>query len=485
MTYEFIISNSKDKKLSYSIDLDNDYSLQYSNENYLSDITHENKRLICFGYVFDIRNPEESTEKTLTNLLVEDTYTSDCAYLNGQYILILIKDERILITADATSLVPVYINQNLNEISNIPNNNTQYKIFNSNLIFNIINKSRERISFNLECDNVNDEIITYVKNQHRYFYNKNIHLEFKSNNFMKTLISIMKPVLYNNVISISDSNNTSTDMIFAQSISKDFNMEFTDHEVENTFYLRNQLFDFKFFMEKRNNQDESVLKDDSFETLNDKRRTTESNILTRKRNQSKELSKKGLLYDPFNSHVIIQTLLHNDEIKNNLTNIITKELLPSINYYDFSSSSLLKEKNEELVNEIELLKKRQITAHNEQFLLNTKMSYFNVTENLDGKVKNNEILVYPATQNIKPQDKYVIYYENPIEGLILVKSFFSNKKNGQTISVIIDDKHYTVDELFKGILINVEHRLKITMQYKKARNSLPWQKAGMLLIKQK
>lgn len=485
MTYEFIISKDKDKELSHSIDLENDYSIHYSNEKYLSDISHENKRIICFGYAFDIRNPEDTTEKTLVNLLKQDSNTNDFAYLNGQYILILMQDDKILITTDATSLTPVYISEKLNEITNIPNNKTNYKIFNSNLIFNLIDQSRERISFSSKFDNVNNQIISYVKNQHRYFHDKKLHLEFKSNNFMKALISIMKPVLYNNVISVPENNNTSTDKIFAQSISKDFNLKFKDYEDENTIYLRNQLFDFKIFLENRNNQYESILKDDSFETLNEKRKTTEFNILTRKRDQSKELTKKGLLYDPFNSHVIIQTVLYDAEVKNNIASIITNELLPSINYYDFSSNSLLKEKNAELLNEIELLKQRQITARNEQFLLNTKMSYFKVTENLDGKLKNNEILVHPATQNINPQDKYVIYYENPVEGLILVKSFFSNKKNGQTISVVINDKHFTVDELFKGVLLNVEHRLKITMQYKKPRNSLPWQKAGTLLIKQK
>lgn len=484
MTYEFIISTSREKTLPHSIDLDDNYSFQYSDRKYFNDITHENKRIICFGYAFDIRNPQDETEQTLTNLLVQDSYTNDFAYLNGQYILVLIKDEKFLITSDATSLVPIYINENFNEVTNIPNN-TNYKIFNSNLIYNLIDQSTERIFFNKEYDNINDQIINYVKNQYKYFQNKKIHLEFKANNFMKTLISIMKPVLYNNTISIPKSNNTNNDMFFAHSISKDFNLTFNEYDDGNIIYLRNQLFDFKNFLEKRSNIDESIIKDDFFEEFSEKRKITEFNILTRKRDQNRELTKSGLLYDPFNSHVIMQTLLHNNEVINNMTSMITNELLPSIHYYDFSSSSLLKERNAELLDEIELLKAKQITAHNEQFLLNTRMSYFKVTENLDGKLKNNEILVHPATQNIKPEDKYVIYYENPTEGLILVKSFFSNKKNGQTINVIIDDKHYTVDELYKGILINVEHRLKITIQYKKARNSLPWQKAGTLLIKQK
>lgn len=484
MTYEFSISKSSDHELSKSIDLDNSYILNYSNNEYLNDVTIGEKRLICYGYTFDIRYPQISIEDTLKSIIERNSFKDDVAYLNGQYILIYIDGKSILTTVDATSLVPVFIDEEFNEITNIPVENNSYKFLNSNLIIDLNDKSLHRINVKLSGEDVSGQIINLLENQYKYFLNKKLVMNFKMNNYMKSLISIMKPSLYGNFLSVYSDNNA-TDQKFADSIRKDFNMEFINEEDElvNVYYLRNQLFDFKHFLKKGNNNTDKLLQDAEFKNLSELVKLSESNILTRKRIQSIELNKTGLLFDPFNVHVIYQTLLENNKQLKNITSYITQELLPSINYYDFVNRSLLRETNNMLAEEIERLKSNQITANNEQFLLKTKLSYFKVSENLDGKLKENEILVYPATQEIKAEEKFVVYYENPGDGMVFVKSYFSNKKNGQTILVNIDGKEFTVDELYKGILINVKSRLKITMKYKNSRHSLPWQKAGTLLIR--
>lgn len=489
MTFEYMISTEQPNDYLNKIILSSEYNLYFNDEKYLTEVEINNKKIFCYGYCFDVRDPELTTKKTLENLISNENFNQDLTYLNGQYVIMYCKDEdEILLAIDASSLVPVYVYNNFSIITTEQIELEDSKIFNPNYMVNLNEKSICRIKANYDFYD-KDYILSLVKNQYKYFYNKNILLNFKSNKYMKALISIMKPVLYGNYMMIDEPEKNS-ELNFGNEIAKDFSMELIDEikipEIENIIYLRNQLLDFTHFI-----KDDTEIKLDNFimgddyHELPSPLKIAELNMLNRKREQSKELNKKGMLFDPFNSHSIYQYLIMHSGIEKDITNTITESLLPSINYYDFLNGETLKEINISLNDEIESLKSKQMTAQNEQFLLNTKSSYFNVSDNLNGKLKKNEITIYPASQSIKANEKYTISYENPGDGLIYIKSFYKNQKNGQTIEVTVNNKVFSIDEFSSGLLFNVKSKLKITLKYKNARNSLPWQKAGTLLIRKK
>src|SRR5699024_990176 len=140
------------------------------------------------------------TEDTLKYIIKKNSIVEDAAYLNGQYILLLINDNTISVVADATSLVPVFINEESNEITNIPVENKGHKFFNSNLIFNLNTGSSIHLNVETIKENNSNQIIKLLENQYKYLLNKKLVIDTKPNNYMKTLLSTMKPALYNNFV---------------------------------------------------------------------------------------------------------------------------------------------------------------------------------------------------------------------------------------------------------------------------------------------
>lgn len=491
MKLEYMLTKKDKNEQNYNTsNLGKGYYLHYKNSLYYHELDKVDKKLICYGYIFDIRNPLVNVEQTMEKIIDSHSYIEELAYLNGQYILIYIEGEKIYFATDAMSLLPTYINYEMTEVSNIKTDDDKQKIYNSKLMLNIINGECTRITVENTFENTKEYILLLIKNQHKYFIEKNIILPYTSNQFMKSLIAIMKPVLYNNTLLLE--SNSQVDKKFAESISKDFNMNidslYSTDNYQISYFVRNQLFDFvpkqnvKF---EESNSFDGILKDKSFNNLTFEQKSYEYAMLTRKRNQSSILAEHGVLFDPFNSHIINQALLNSEIMPKELSEYIQCELLPMLEYYDFYKNDNLKNINNDLVSQVHNLERKQITAHNEQFLLETELSPFKVSKNLDGKLKNNSIIVYPATQEIKKNEEFRIIYDNIIEGFIHIKSNYKNEKNGKTIEVRIDERVYTIDELYQGILLNVSRILKIVIIYKAARKSLPWQKAGTLIIKKK
>lgn len=489
MAFEFKISKESDQSYNYNFSLDGSYFLYHNSEHHFNEYSSGRDKLICYGYCFDVRDPKRNTGETLEGMISKDSFFKDIAYLNGQFIMIYIKDGMLYVTSDATSLVPIYVNDDLSIITNdeVEANN---KLFNPNLILNLSTNEKQRIIANSTEDKLAESILELVKNQHKYFLTKNIVINFKSNNYTKALLAIMKPALYNNILTVKGNKDYNESLKFAESIAKDFNMNIDNdaqyNNSENIYFARNLLFNYKQFTSKKITNSKNIknfIIDKDFNNQEVSIKNAEANIINRRRENSMKLNKNGMLYDPFNVHAIYQILIKNSEI--NVIGKLTQELLPSINYYNFMEQKTVKEINNNLVDKIQDLKNNQIDSKNERFLMKTKTSYFSVSDNLDGEVKDDEIIVYPASQKISNTERFSISYENPGDGMILVKSFYKNKKNGQSIKVTINNHDFTIDELFDGILFNVESKLNVSIKYEKSRNSLPWQKAGTLLIRHK
>ncbi|QQD85676.1 hypothetical protein [Jeotgalicoccus sp. ATCC 8456] len=491
MAFKYLLSSEKNNRYNFSSQLNDEFILNYDNEEFFTEANTGSGRMICYGFCFDVRNPENSTEDTIKKILNNKNFNETVGYLNGQFILFYIdKNNNLYSTIDATSLIPVYIDKKLSIISTDEIEN--FKIFNPNYILNLTNKSLQRITVaaDLTDQALEDYVLSLLGNQYKYFSEQNLILNYKTNKYLKALVSVMKPKLYNNYMVMDDLAVEENDHYFAKSLSSDFSMKLVAKEdikeLSRITFLRNQLFDYEQFLKENDGyNNEDFLLDESFSAQPKYLQHVEINIISRKRAQSKVLTETGLLFDPFNVHAIYQTLFKNKAKNSNIITSVTQTLLPSLNFYDFNKGYDLKQVNQSLLEQIDELKLKQITADNEQFLLDTKMSFFNVSDNVDGKLSGKEIIIYPASQSIQKGEKFYVSYENPGDGMIFIKSFFKNKKNGQTIEVTINKEKYTIDQLSKGIHLHVQSKLNVRIQYKNSRNSLPWQKAGTLLIREK
>lgn len=492
MSYNFAISRYELRGYEHSVKINEEFSFYYDTKEYLTSVSKSETELICYGYCFDVREPKTHVKDTLANILSKESINNELNFLNGQYILIIINGEKVNISIDATSLIPVYYSESKKLITNDVNHSSLEKI--SIEIMNPILKFElntfqffrdEPQPTSLDNGQIEQEIIKLVENQHIYFGDKEFTVQFKSNNYSKTLLSILQPSLFNNYISISGNDITDKNKKYGQLIAKEFRMKFLQADIENLkeiihsrnahsnlYIAKNNLFAFKNFNDNKTTK------------VSNKKQNYEMNIMHRKRGQSVELAKIGLLYDPFNVRQIQHYLVEYDETNDfNPITLITKTLHPSLNYYDFASDGTLTEINRKLKKQVEQLKENKITAKNQKFLLDTKASDFRVSDNLDGRLKDDGILVHPGSQKIKKNDDFVIIYKNPGEGLIYIESFCKDKEQSQYIKLDINGELYNLDEFLDGALINIESVINLAIKYEKDFNSLKWQKAGTILVR--
>src|SRR5699024_9837092 len=115
-----------------------------------------------------------SVKETLIELLDSDSYMHDLAYLNGQYVIIYKNNENILFTTDAMSLLPSYINDELDIITNLGNEIKDKKYYNSRLVLNLTKKKFIRIEVENNIEGIKDIALSYLSDQHKFFINKNI-----------------------------------------------------------------------------------------------------------------------------------------------------------------------------------------------------------------------------------------------------------------------------------------------------------------------
>lgn len=157
-----------------------------------------------------------------------------------------------------------------------------------------------------------------------------------------------------------------------------------------------------------------------------------------------------------------------------------EEIHPSLN---FSYEKTLRDVNYELKKENEELKRKGMFSQNQKFLLNVKLSNFKVSQNLDGKLKDQEIIVYPANQKIKKDIDYKIQYKSNEDGLIYIEGFYKNKKNAKSIEVSVDNEEYSIVDFYGGRYFFFDGEMNISIKYTQNYDHLSWQKAGILRVK--
>ena len=97
--------------------LTDEYHLLVSKDYQLTKIKNENKSIYLIGYGFDIRNSSNSIETILYNLIETSNFHEELEYLNGRFVLIFVKDNRVIVSTDAGGLKPVFYSKQTELVS--------------------------------------------------------------------------------------------------------------------------------------------------------------------------------------------------------------------------------------------------------------------------------------------------------------------------------------------------------------------------------
>ncbi|AKG73421.1 hypothetical protein [Salinicoccus halodurans] len=501
MSYQYKICEKKDEAYGYSFSLDENLVFNYNTDDLFSIVEDNKISIICYGYCFDVREPELLTRDTLKSLYRDiNDIEKEIQYLNGQYILIVQKNEDIYLYSDGSALVPVYILKNDNIITNIiSNSNEAYYRLNPNFKFNLKTFMIQRLQCQNNYENLNDEnlvsyLMSLISNQYEYFIDKKIDIRFQADNYHKALFAILSPILANKNM-IVEENSTTINDYFSELFANEFRMniirdlEVTEKNKEsdnNRFIARNNLSNFKALYIKKNKQ----LKNQKMLTLyNDKNDLElynyEMNLMEINNKSNLELSDKYLIYEPLNVREILNVFI---ELQNRTKFKIHQEVInkfrPSLYYFNFTKGKTLREINQELTEEITDIKNNGISTENQKFLLDVKRSNFRTSQNLDGKIKNNELITFPSNQKIKKGNEYIIDFINHTEGLVYIEGFYKNEKNANRIIVTVNGEIFNIFDFYKGRYFYHNGKTRVTVKYMNDYNNLSWQKAGTLLIKQ-
>src|SRR5699024_5686787 len=142
-------------------------------------------------------------------------------------VIIYKNNENILFTTDAMSLLPSYINDELDIITNLGNEIKDEKYYNSRLVLNLTKKKFIRIEVENNIEGIKDIALSYLSDQHKFFINKNIVIPYTSNHFIKSVLAILKNSLSKKSIILSNPQSE-VDLKFSKSIAKDFDMNILD-----------------------------------------------------------------------------------------------------------------------------------------------------------------------------------------------------------------------------------------------------------------
>lgn len=498
MSYEFKISERLDEYFKYHYKINEHIYLNHNNEDYLSSVSKENEHLICFGYCFDVRSPKLEVYETLKNLLETKKFTDDLNYLNGQFLIIYNKDDELSLYTDASSLVPVYFSKEFKVVTNIYNNDSLISL-NPNYSLNLKSFNVERFNSlslykDIEVGILIDKFMSLLKNQYQFFDDKNLNIIFQADNYHKALFSMLSPTLFDQNIVVRKIDAKGLNKKFGEVFSKEFSMNYFDAQemdefptIEGLNYLaRNNLSNFKALYQKKNNNinDEILILTYDIKEENAWLFNYELNLIDNYNVSNVQYSENFLIYEPLNVREILNLFLEINKRQNFNSNIyIIEQLKPSLNFYNFTNGKNLRDINLELKKENYDLKSNSISSKNQKFLMNVKLSDFRVSQNLDGKLKNDEIIVFPAKQKINKNTKYIIEYQNSEEGLIFIEGYYKNEKNAKRITVIVNNEEYNIFDFYGGRYFYFDGKIEIIFKYSQDYNHLSWQKAGTLRVK--
>lgn len=500
MSYKFKISSEIDQSYGYNYKLKDQLIFNYSRQDYFHEYSNQTNTVICFGYCFDIRKPQENSEKTLEYLVNADDFKETINYINGHYIIIKISDKEVTLYTDASLMTPVYFSKKFGIVTNNYNSDLDLLNFNPNYKLDLINFSIDRFytlnNFReIETEKLYDNFTNLLRNQFKYFIDRNLNILFQADNYHKAIFAVLGSGLAfkNIVVRRFDDKGLNTD--FGKQFSKEFHLNYYEMQdgeegfplVQGSNYLaRNNLSNFKAIYLKENTDidDEKIIETYSINEENREHFNYEFNLIANYIKSNIELSKDFLLYEPLNARILLNIFIELNKREDFNANLfIIGELKPSLNFYNFTNGKNLREVNLQLKNENLDLKSNSISAQNQKFLMNTKLSNFSVSQNLDGKLKKEEILIYPAKQKIKKGTEYILEYKNIEDGLIFIESFYKNEKNARRIQVIVNNEKYNIYDFYQGRYFYTDENLKIIIKYTQDYDHLSWQKAGTIKVK--
>src|SRR5699024_1255098 len=337
MLDSFEITNIQNENFKSNVKLNDELYFNYDKTEHIHRATLDGKEIICYGYCFDVRNPEERTIDTLNTLVRNsDEFKTNFRFLNGHYILLFNFDSTWKMITDAVSMTPVYV-----DVENRKVLVEDFEGSNSINGFNILNLNEfsfERIDIQtnrLTNENLERKILDLVSVQYNYFANKSITLNFRRNNMNKALISILYPVLNNQTLNLRESDSLTHKV--GSWLARDFKMNVIDETSDPiTDYMANvHLLGFNSFINK-----ELPLTESEYQEFENEMGIKESypnrvkaefNLLNNLNYRNER--KPFLMYDPFNV-VEIQAVIYNfiHDKKFRPLNRIIKILYPSIDF---------------------------------------------------------------------------------------------------------------------------------------------------------
>src|SRR5699024_9785361 len=138
------------------------------------------------------------------NLMSNDDIEENVKYLNGHFIIIYNVDGKWQLITDAVSITPIYVDFDNKSI--VTKSDDQNPIpLNSNIRLRLNDFSVERMgipSNSLTDERIERIILDNVKEQHKYFIDKNFMLNFRRNRMIKALITILQPALSNKSLNL-------------------------------------------------------------------------------------------------------------------------------------------------------------------------------------------------------------------------------------------------------------------------------------------
>lgn len=491
MLDSFEISSNMNEDYTYSYKLEDSIHISY-NLGELFNVSEKNgKKLISYGYLFDVRNPKTDVKDTLNELVeTSDNFLDSIKYLNGHFILLFNFNGEWKLITDAVSMTPVYFDQENKLVNTFESD--ELASLNGLMILDLQDFSISRIE--LSTNKLSDEriervILDLLINQYEYFLDKDITLNFRRNKMNKAIISTLHPALLHQTLNLRENDDITVKI--GKWLSRDYKMSLLDEESEPaTTYLANtHLMDYNAFMNKETGLSaEQLANFNEFYLLNtdflEVRGSIEYHLLNNLRYRNEK--KSHLIYDPFNV-IAIQEIIYgysNDKTFDPLTRIV-KIIHPSIDFYDFvTGENLLQKYNKLKKQNKRLIKEMKNYKNNQEFLDSANAKGIKVTDNLDGTVQSDGINFFPASQSISKDDIFEVQYKRTGQGMILVESFFDNPKNSHRIKVNLDGEIFNVGEFLNGKFINVDSEINIKMSYERDYDAASWQKAGRIMIKE-
>ena len=500
MSYNFKISDKIDDEYNYNYQINEKTILNYNEETYLNMCGKNKRKIICYGYCFDAKKPYLSTLDTLQNLLENNQVEKDLTHLNGHFILLYSESDKLTLFTDASSITPVYFSKDSRIICNKVKDTKEYIVLNPNYKLDTSTYNVSRFFTFKDYDDsstemLENEFLTLLRNQYKYFEDKNLNIIFQADNYHKALFAILGPTLVDKNILVKKIDGKGFNKKFGEIFSNEFAMNyFESQDGENEYPLaeglnilsRNNLSNYNAIYSKINSGLENTLLEKIYESQseNQGKFNYELNLIDNYRISNNDYSDHFLIYEPLNVRELLNILMNlnkRDDFNSNL--FIISKLKPSLNFYNFTSGNTLREVNLDLKQENIELKGNSISSKNQKFLVNVKLSNFSVSQNLDGKLKNDEILIYPAKQKVKKGTSYKLEYKSDLEGLVYIEGFYKNRNNARRIIVKVNGENYNIFDFYGGRYFYLDGKMDIEIKYTQDYDSLSWQKASTLRVK--